>query len=548
MNPFDKGRRHLMTAAWMGAAAGVAPAAVAAPRGPAPSAGTPGVFEVTRFGAVGDGRTPSTKGLQRAIDACAAAGGGTVLVPAGCYVTGALFLRSHVHLHVAQGATLAGSENFDEYPPIKGREEGVETMVHASMLTGQELEDVAITGLGKLDGRGVVWWHADQVTRDMRVAANLARDQPNPPGTPLQHPRPRMINLVRCRGVVIEGLTVVDGPGVNIQLVYCQDVLIDRATIYQNRPVRSSEAIIVDSSQRVTIIHCRLSAGADAIGIKSGYNEEGRRIGLPTADVLIDGCQIHKVSSAVVVGSETAGGIRNITLRGCVIRDCLSVMRVRSPRGRGGVVERIHVSDLIVDDVDDVLFKISNFFDSVRGEGRGGRIRLSRQNAELARSRKAPIDEGTPTFRDFRFSRLTVGRAKGVALIEGLPERFIQGVTLSGIAAPRTPGGIFCNLVADLRIDDLTLGRPEVSAVDAREVQRLEIHRLTCERPPPDAPVIYLENVARAFIHGCDVGEGPSQFPWLQQEVCRQVTIAANTAPPPPAVPPPGGDRGAPPG
>jgi glycosyl hydrolase family 28 len=487
----------------------------------------PRVLEVTSFGAVPDGRTLCTAGLQRAVDACAAAGGGTVVVPAGRYLTGAVFLRSHVHLHLSAGATLAASGRTEDFPPIKGREEGVERQVHASLLTGLDLEDVSITGRGLLDGQGEPWWKADEAVRKMQLERKLPREAEYPAGAPLRWPRPRMINLVRCRDVLIDGLTVMDGPGVNVHLLYCQEVMVSRLTIFQNKPVRSSEAIIVDSSRGVTISDCRLSSGADGIGIKSGYNEDGRRVGLPSENVLITNCHLVRVSSGVVIGSETAGGIRNVVVSHCVIRNCFSGVRIRSPRGRGGVVEKIRVSDVLIDGTEDVAIKLSNFFDSLRSEGRFVRPDPARQNLELARSRKAPVDEGTPTFRDFSFSGLTLGMVKEVALVEGLPERYMERVTFEDLVAPHARSGIACTLATAVRISNFETGALETPAVDAREIEHLEIHRLRCARPPADAPLVFLEEVGRAFIHGCYAGKSTAR--WVEHERCRQVHLDANS-------------------
>jgi hypothetical protein len=517
----------------VGWAAGLGASRLALAGGPpaARASGPAAVFEVTRFGAVGDGRTICTAGLQRAIDACGAAGGGMVLVPAGSYLTGALFLRSHVHLALAAGATLAGNGRFEDFPPVKGREEGLERMVHASLLTGVDLEDVAITGPGMIDGRGAPWWKADETVRNMRLAANLPREAPDPPGMPLKFPRPRMINLIRCRQALIEGITLVDGPGVNVHLVYCEDVVIDRMICFQNQPVRSSESIIVDSTRRVSITRCRLTAGSDCIGIKSGYNEEGRRIGRPSEDIVISGCQFYKTSSGVVIGSETSGGVRNVVVSDCVIHHCLSGMRIRAPRGRGAVVEKVRVSNLVINGADEMAIKISHFFDSIRSEGRFVRSGPARGNLEIARSRKAPVDEGTPTFRDFTFSGLTLSGMRDVALVEGLPERYIQGLVFEDITASQVPAGIACTMASDVTISNFFLEAVDSPAVDAREVERLEVHRLRCPRPPTEAPLVWLENVSRAYLHGC--APGPSPAEWLQQEQSRQVTLAANHLPAP---------------
>src|SRR4029434_1980373 len=124
--------------------------------------------------------TPCTASLQRAIDACGERGGGIVMVPPGRYLTGSLFLRRHVHLHLMECATLLGSTRCEDYPPVKGRDEGIERTVHAALLMGTDLVDVAITGKGAIDHRGEGWWKADQATRKMRVDANMPREAEHP--------------------------------------------------------------------------------------------------------------------------------------------------------------------------------------------------------------------------------------------------------------------------------------------------------------------------------------------------------------------------------
>lgn len=487
-----------------------------------------GVVDVTRMGAVGDGRTLTTAALQRAIDACGAAGGGMVLVPAGKYLTGALFLRSHVHLYLAAGATLVASQRPEDFPPIKGREEGIERSVHASVLTGVDLEYVAITGQGMIDGQGMPWWAAYEETRQLRLAAKLPREAPDPPNAPLKWPRPRMINLQRCKDALIEGLTFRDSPGPNVHLLYCQDVVVSRIASFQTQWARCTDGVLVDSSRRVKIIDCRMSSGADCVGIKSGYNEDGRRVNIPSEDVLISGCHMFKMSCGVVLGSEIAGGIRNVVITNCVMRECLSGVRIRAPRGRGGVVENVRATNLVIDRVEEMGVKLSNFFDSMRSEGRFIKTESTKQNLEMARSVKAPVNEGTPTFRDITFSGITFTHAREVAMVEGLPERFIRRVVFEDITVARSHGGITCTNAAEIGISNLTIESLEMPAVDAREVERLEVHRLKCTQPPTQAPLIFMENVASALIHGCNVGDGTRSFEWLKQQACRDVTVTSN--------------------
>jgi hypothetical protein len=429
---------------------------------------------------------------------------------------------------------LLGSLRPEDYPPVKGRDEGIERTIHAALLMGRDLTDVSITGAGTIDHQGEGWWRADQSTRQMRVDAKLPREAEHPSGAPLKWPRPRVINLIGCRRVDIDGLTLVDGACWNIHLVYCEDVVVQGVTIFQHRDARGTDGVVVDSSRHVRIANCSIRSGSDCIALKSGYNEDGRRVGLPCEDVVITNCHMpHSSASGVAIGSETTGGIRDVVISNCVMHDCLSGMHVRSPRGRGGVVERVRVSNVVIDSVAEMAFKLSHFFDSVRMEGRFGLYPNAghRNNLETARSRRATVDEGTPCFRDFEFSGVTLGRMREVALLEGLPERFIRGISFQDIVARQVKGGIYCSMVAEVSISNFTVGSLETPAVDARDVERLEVHRLRCAKPSAAAPAIWLENVADAFVHGCYIGEAGPGFAWLRQQGSRAVTLADNSVP-----------------
>jgi polygalacturonase len=518
------------------AAAGAVALPVVGERSRAPGAGpagapgrAAGVFEVTRFGAVGDGRTVSTAALQKAIDACAAAGGGTVLLAPGRYISGALSLRSHVQFRLSAGARLTASQRPEDFPPIQGRDEGVERTVYSSLLTGVDLQDVTIDGPGILDGRGAPWWDAYDVTQKMRVAAQLPREAEHPAGAPLKWPRPRVINLVRCRDVTIEGITIEDPPFYAIHLVYCDNTVIEGLTTRQHGDSHST-GVVIDSSKHIRISGCLLSHGGDAIGIKSGYNEDGRRVGIAAEDILITNCHFANFgSTGVAIGSESAGGIRNVAIDNCVIQEGGNGIHIRAPRGRGGTVEQIRVSNVVMDGLKSAAIKISHFFDSVRMDAINAEA--ARRNLEVSRSRKAPVDEGTPTFRHMAFSGLTIGRVQELVLVEGLPERFIRGLVFQDISAAQASAGISCCMAAEVTISNLAVGALESAAVDAREVEHLEVHRLRSPHPYRQAPAIWLENVTGAFIHGCNIGEGGPGYQWLRQEQSRDITVMSNRIP-----------------
>jgi polygalacturonase len=556
MDPLGTNRRRFFGAV-AGSASATLPAvlsaglahAAAAERGPAATSGhtraggetgVPCLFEVTRFGAVGDGRTPCTAALQRALDACGAAGGGLVLVPPGIYLTGSLSLRSCTHLHLAPGAVLLASARIEDFPPMKARDEGIERTIHSALLVGVDLHDVAISGTGTIDGQGEPWWKADEAIRKLRVAAKLPREAENPEGSPLRWPRPRLINFIRCRKTSVAGITLKDGPAPNIHFTYCEDAWVDGVSVHQARAARGTDGVIVDSSKHVRITGSFLSCGSDCVGIKSGYNEEGRRIGRPSEDVVIANCHmVHSSASGVAIGSESAGGVRNVVISDCVMQDCLSGVFIRSPRGRGGVVENVRVSNVVMDAIEEQALKVSHFFDSVRMEGRFGfRQSYSRSNVEMVRGKRAPVDEGTPMFRDFEFTGIRIGRTRDVAVIEGLPERFITGITLDNFSVSKAKTGVACDMVSDLRISGMVVGTLETPAIDARDVERLEVHRLRCAQPAPSLPVIWLENTKGAFLHGCDIAAVAGARGWLGQEQCQGVVQTGNNTPPIPAPPP----------
>jgi hypothetical protein len=331
----------------------------------------------------------------------------------------------------------------------------------------------------------------------------------------------------------ISGIVIKDSPSANVHLLYCTDVLVEGITTFQKRIARSTDGVLVDSSRRVRIRDCSISAGADCVSIKSGYNEDGRRVGLRTEDVTISGCHMfHSGGSGLAVGSEVAAGARDIVMSDCVTQDTMEGLHFRAPRGRGGVVENIRITNVVLEDVAKIAVKLTNFWDSIRMDGPFGfPVTQVRGNPETARSRLLPVDEGTPTFRNFSFSGLTVGKAATLALIEGLPERFMTGVSLHDINFIRGSAGIFCSLASDVSIGNVTVGTLETPAVDAREVQRLEIHRLRCSRPRRDTPLIWLENVASAFVHGCDVADPGPGYSWLRQEQSKDVVLSDNRFP-----------------
>jgi hypothetical protein len=525
----EAGRRGLMRALTAGAAMGMATRVPGLGHLLAPGLARAAVapLDIGRLGAVGDGKTPDTRAIQKAIDGCAASGGGTVLIPPGRFLCGALFLRTNVNLHLAAGAALVASQRFQDFPAIDGRWEGIERKTHASLINGNNLENVSLTGAGLLDGQGWPWWTAHEATRKLRLERGLPREAENPAGAPLTWPRPRLVNLIRCQNVLVDGIVAREAPSYTFHFVYCQDVVVTNVTML-GLETQNSDGVVIDSCKQVRVNNCSIGSGGESISIKSGYNEDGRRVGLASEDIVVSNCNLQFSHGAgLAVGSETAGGVRNVLVSNCTISNARYGLHIRSPRGRGGVVENVRLSNLSFNKIREAALMVSHFFDSIRMDGLWGEGESTPGNPETDRTLLRPVGEDTPSFQNFDFCGLTMGDVRDVAIIEGLPERFITGVKIKDVRASAARSGIICRRAADIVVDDVSVNPLAQAAFAARDVQRLEIHRLRCEGARKRGALVELENVERALIHGC-AAEDAADLLRLRGARNRRISVVAN--------------------
>ena len=328
-------------------------------------------FTITSFGAVGDGKTTNTAALQALIDKVAKEGGGTVVVPDGTFLTGALFFKQGVNLYIEKNGTLKGTTEQNDYPQVKTRWEGIEREWTSAMLNFTDMNGVDFSGEGTVDGSGDLWMQRSGFGGRGRGApagrgqgdqqqpdAGRGRGQQPPPaagrsGAPQgpRYGRPRLICFQNCKRVRITRLRFKQEAIWCLHILYSQDVVVDGIDIRADHNIPSSDGIDIDSSKKVRVRNLDIDVNDDCITIKSGKDEDGLRVNRPSEDIIVENSRMHYGHGGVAMGSETSGGIRNVITRHVVMdADNWAPIRFKTQPSRGGVVENITYSDIVLKD------------------------------------------------------------------------------------------------------------------------------------------------------------------------------------------------------
>ncbi len=368
------------------------------------------MIDIRHFGAVGDGITLDTIAIQKAIDSATEQGGGTVLIPPGRWLTGALCLGNHTQLFLDAGAMLLGSRNKEDYPVMTARWEGRTQQCHSPLIGGNGLSDVGIRGPGAIDGQGEPWWLWFKEGQ-------------------LDFPRPRLVSLTDCRNVVLEDFTAINSPSWTINPVRCRGVSIRGISILNPPDSPNTDGINPDSCSVVRISDCFVSVGDDCITIKAGTELESDHLKAPCEDITIANCVLEKGHGGVVIGSEMSGGIRNIAITNCIFKGTDRGIRIKSRRGRGGMVEDIIASNLVMVDVLSPL-TVNLYY----GCGAWGDEVVSDKGYR-------PVGAGTPRIRNLSFSGIRARGARvAAAFIYGLPEMPVVNVSLRDYSVSMAEG------------------------------------------------------------------------------------------------------------
>lgn len=385
------------------------------------------LFDITKFGAVPEAKTLATSAIAKAIEACAKAGGGRVLVPAGTFLTGAVHLQSNVELHVAAGATLRFDTDPASYPIVFTRWEGMELMNYSPLIYARRQKNIAITGKGTLDGQGSAqhWWPwkgkwggtteygwKEGMPTQLAARAKLFRMAED--GVPVEkrvfgdgsYLRPPFIQPYECENVLIADVRVRNSPFWNIHPVLCRNVTLRGVDIYGHGP--NNDGTDPESVDHMLIEDCTFDTGDDCIAVNSGRNADGRRINVPSQNILVRNCRMREGHGGVVVGSQISGGARWVFAENCRMDspDLWYAIRFKNNALRGGLLENFYYRDIEVGQVGRAAITCDFNYE----EGADGPF--------------------TPQLRHVVVERLRVQKAVRVLDSQGLPQAPVSDITL----------------------------------------------------------------------------------------------------------------------
>ncbi|MFT3825378.1 MAG: glycoside hydrolase family 28 protein [Chitinophagaceae bacterium] len=448
-------------------------------------------IKITAFGAKADGVTLNTKSINDAIVASSKKGGGVVVVPAGLWLTGPIVLKSNVNLHLQKNAVLQFSEDFNQYPLVKGNWEGLPQMRNQSPLSAENQENIAITGFGIIDGAGDAW---RQVKKDKLTESQWKRlvasggivsadnrtwypSEKNFKGSQLKNPgaisadkapefydsikdflRPNMVVLANCKKILLEGVTFQNSPAWCIHPLLCENLTVRNAYVKNPWYAQNGDGIDVESCKKVLIENSTFDVGDDGICIKSGRDEEGRKRNVPTEDVIVRNCVVYHAHGGFVIGSEMSGGVKNMYVSDCSFIGTDIGLRFKTTRGRGGVVEKVYINNINMKDIvgEAILFDMYYMAKDP--------VPLTGEKRELPKVELLPVTEETPQFRDFVVTNVVCTGAERGVFVRGLPEMHVKNIRLENMVL-QAKKGIRCEEASGIQFKNIQLVTKELNPV-----------------------------------------------------------------------------------
>jgi polygalacturonase len=463
---------------------------------------------ITEFGAVSDGRTLNTQAFADAIEAVTKKGGGRVIIPRGIWLTGPIILKSNINIHTEDGALIIFSSDKDLYPLVETSFEGYNTIRCMSPIYGRDLENIALTGKGIFDGAGEAWrfvkkeklteaqwkdlvrkggivsengkeWYPSQSFLDgmklssMNVPRQLTRLEDFEKIRDFL--RPVMVSLVNCRKLLIDGPVFQNSPAWCIHPLMCQDLTIRNITVKNPWFSQNGDGIDIESCKNTLLYNSNFDVGDDAICIKSGKDEDGRKNGIPAENLVIRNCIVYHGHGGVTIGSEMSGGVRNVSVAGCTFIGTDVGLRFKTQRGRGGVVENIYFTEIDMINIPTQAISFNMYYSGMSVS----EMIAAGKKPEPVADKIPPVTEETPQFKNIYIRNVTCKGAQDAVYLQGLPELNLKNVTLENIII-EADNGLVCSDADGISVKGLRLivkKMPALSFINSMnvDIQKLDI-------------------------------------------------------------------------
>lgn len=422
--------------------------------------------DMKQAGAKTDGKSVNTQLINATITRLSEAGGGTLFFPSGTYLTGAIRMKSNITLELEAGATLLFSTDFDDFLPfVEVRHEGVMMKSFSPLIYAVDAENITIKGEGTLDGQGKAWWDEffkvlvdlrDNGVRDVNKYQPMwdkvndmsaIKSETNEDWHDTANRRffrPPFIQPIRCKNVRIEGVKIQNSPFWTVNPEFCDNVTVKGVTIH-NLPSPNTDGINPESCSNVHISDCHISVGDDCVTIKSGRDLQARKLAKPCENITITNCTMLSGHGGVVIGSEMSGSVRKVTISNCVFDGTDRGIRLKSTRGRGGIVEDVRISNIVMSNIE----KEALIF-----------------NLKYSKMPQEPKSDRTPVFRNIHVSGVTVVGVQTPINIVGLEEAPVSDIVLRDIHIKDAKQPCVFRDCRNIKMDDVVVNGKEITDIE----------------------------------------------------------------------------------
>ncbi|MDV7698947.1 glycoside hydrolase family 28 protein [Chryseobacterium soli] len=473
---------------------------------------------ITQYGGVAGGKVKNTEAFKKAIDDLSKKGGGKLIVPRGMWLTGPIVLKSNINLHVEEGAFIVFSKDKNDYPLVDVSFEGLNTIRCQSPISAKNAKNIAITGKGVIDGSGDAWravkkgklaesewkqivasggilsadgktWYPSESYKkgfesssSFNVPDKISKDELT---TVKDFLRPVMVSLVGCDQVLLDGPTFQNSPAWNLHPLMCTNVILRNLTVRNPWFSQNGDGVDLESCKNVLIYDNTFDVGDDAICIKSGKNEDGRKRAMPTENVIIKNNVVYHGHGGFVVGSEMSGGARNIQVSDCTFIGTDIGLRFKTTRGRGGIVENIYIKNIDMINIPTQTIGFNMFYEGSSPVLEDGQ----KQEGNKAPEKVYPVTEETPIFRNIYFKNINAVNSYEAITLNGLAEMNLKNIVIEDSKFD-TKKALTITDADGITLKNVTLAYAEGTGAIVYNSKNIDLSTVTFESQKPSVKIL----------------------------------------------------------